>query len=298
MEFGRLPSVDQVDFTLPPDSPENATVLAGPRDGRGILLGTAGWSDRGFVGELYPAGTKSADFLREYARVFPTNELNSTFYGASRERVERWAAAVPDDFRFCPKLPSEITHVRELRDVEEPMETFLGVCGGLGPKVGLTWFILPPGFGPARLSELTDFLERWAPRARFAVELRHPAWFSSAAARDEVFAAFAEHGVTTILTDVAGRRDVLHMRLTTPDVMIRFVGNEPHPSDFTRLDDWIARLNGWLDRGLDTAYFFLHQKRDHRTIPMARHFLEHAADRVSVELDATPAPAPVQGELF
>ncbi len=81
MEFGRMKDVSGVDFRLPDDAQANRRVLAqsvttGPAQ---FLLGLPGWSDRGFVGSLYPQRTQSRDFLRHYARVFPTNELNSTF---------------------------------------------------------------------------------------------------------------------------------------------------------------------------------------------------------------------------
>ena len=68
-----------------------------------------------------------------------------------------------------------------------------------------------------------------------------------------------ELGVTSIITDTAGRRDVMHMKLTTPKAFIRFVGNSLHPTDFKRIDDWVERIAIWLDQGLQTLYFFMHQ---------------------------------------
>ena len=62
MEFGRLPNVDSVDFTLPADDPRNADALAGSSTPGRVLLGTAGWSDKRFVGPLYPPRTKSSEF--------------------------------------------------------------------------------------------------------------------------------------------------------------------------------------------------------------------------------------------
>ena len=62
-----------------------------------------------------------------------------------------------------------------------------------------------------------------------------------------------------MITDVAGRRDVLHMRLTNPILILRFVGNGLHPTDYTRADDWVLRLKSWIDQGLHAAYLFIHQ---------------------------------------
>ncbi len=304
MEFGRLPSVDGLDLALPPDDAATARALGGaPREGQGVLVGTAGWSDRGFVGKLYPPGTRPPEFLAHYARVFPTNELNSTYYGFSRERIEKWAASVPDSFRFCPKLPAAISHERELRDADREMEAFVAALGGFGWKLGLVWFVLPPAFGPGRLPALAAFLERWAPRAPLAVELRHPAWFADAAARAEAFAVLEQHRVAPILTDVAGRRDVLHMRLATRAAFVRFVGNALHPSDRSRLDEWAARLAAWRAQGLETAYFFLHQKRDPQTVDLARHLAPRLAELTGTDplpglATAAEPPTPAQGELF
>ena len=265
-----------------------------------LLLGLAGWSDRGFLGGLYPRGTPSGAYLERYARVFPTNELNSTYYGVSPERITRWAAAVPAGFRFCPKLPAAITHERGLRDAGGAMESFLDALAHFEGKLGLVWGILAPSFGPESLETLEAFLQDWAPRVPLALELRHPAWFADAAALDSALGCFERHGAVAVLTDVAGRRDVLHMRLTGRAAMLRFVGNALHPSDFQRLDEWVERTALWLERGLEAAYVFLHQKLDPQAVDLARHFADRFEERTGVQLLPRPTPerAPRQHELF
>lgn len=94
--------------------------------------------------------------------------------------------------------------------------------------------------------------------AGLAVEFRHPVWFKDHCLRREAWDLLEAHGASTVITDVAGRRDVLHTSLSTPRVMIRFVGNELHPSDYTRVDEWVARLREWIEAGLEEVYFFLH----------------------------------------
>ena len=61
-----------------------------------------------------------------------------------------------------------------------------------------------------------------------------------------------------MITDTAGRRDCVHMYLTVPKAFIRFVGNSLDNSDYTRIDDWVKRINYWLDNGLEELYFFMH----------------------------------------
>ncbi len=68
-----------------------------------------------------------------------------------------------------------------------------------------------------------------------------------------------QYHVSTVITDVAGRRDVLHQRLTTPSVIIRFVGNDLHETDFSRIDEWVEKLKTWFALGLHEVYFFTHE---------------------------------------
>jgi len=308
MEFGRVPDVNRVDFTLPPDAGGNTPFLESlesPESPR-VLVGTAGWTDRGFLGKLYPKGTKSQDYLHHYARAFPTNELNSTYYGHDAMRMAAWAASVPEGFVFCPKLPSTISHEKEFEGAEREMDAFVEALECFGDHLGRTWTILPPSFGPHRAPVFYAFLERYAPHVKLGVELRHNRWFQDRKALDELCAVLARHGVTPMLTDVAGRRDVLHMRLCAPDAMVRFVGNSGHSSDYERLDDWVERIGRWMDSGLHRVYFFLHQKNDHETVELARHLLPRLAERTGLPfdlLDEEPAQAPAkdglqQAELF
>jgi uncharacterized protein YecE (DUF72 family) len=306
MDYGRVPNVDRVDFTLPSDAAGNAGFLKKLREGSPatqprILLGTAGWSDRGLLGRLYPRGTRSQDFLQRYAQSFPTNELNSTYYAYDPTRIAAWAAAVPDGFLFCPKLPSTVSHEREFEHADGEMEPFVEALQSFGKHLGRTFTVLPPSFGPHKANVLTAFLERYAPHLPLGVELRHVRWFSDAKAQADMFDVFEALDVTPMLTDVAGRRDALHMRLCSRDTMIRFVGNSGHKSDLERLDEWTERIGRWAEAGMEKIYFFLHQKKDHETIPLARHMRPRLAQRTGLplpELNLPEETALRQGELF
>src|SRR2546423_11203884 len=70
-----------------------------------ILVGTASWSDPGFVERWYPKGMKAGERLGWYAQHFDMVEVNSTFYAVPDVMmVQRWSAATPDDFVFDVKL--------------------------------------------------------------------------------------------------------------------------------------------------------------------------------------------------
>lgn len=92
----------------------------------------------------------------------------------------------------------------------------------------------------------------------FFVEERWAGFFADKELRKRYYARLSELGMGAIITDAAGRRDVLHMRLTTPKTFIRFVGNSLHPSDYPRIDDWAKRIKKWLNEGIDEIYFFMH----------------------------------------
>src|SRR5687767_3210014 len=76
-----------------------------------LFIGTAGYSYPAWVGEFYPPGTKSADYLPAYARHFPAVEINSSFYRPpTAEQVARMADKVPAGFRFSLKVPRSASH--------------------------------------------------------------------------------------------------------------------------------------------------------------------------------------------
>ena len=94
-----------------------------------LLVGSSGWSYPTWRPGFYPAGTPNEDFLRFYAARFRTVELNTTGYRLpSEEQFERWAAQVPDGFRFAVKLPG-----RALRSLATFEERVLRLGDRLGP---------------------------------------------------------------------------------------------------------------------------------------------------------------------
>ena len=94
-----------------------------------IRIGTSGWSYPSWRPGFYPKGLKPADFLAFYAEHFDTVELNTTGYRLPAEdQFHRWAAAVPDSFRFAPKLA-----VRRLEYVPASIERLRALGGRLGP---------------------------------------------------------------------------------------------------------------------------------------------------------------------
>lgn len=264
MEFGKLPDISQVDFRLPPDPPGNASNLS--TVGRlpstvnrpTLFIGATGWSVKEWVGKIYPKGTKTPDYLRHYARQFNTIELNTTHYRIpDLFTVQHWHDEAASDFRFCPKLLQTISHAGDLGTGGELIQRFCEAMSGLGSKLGPCFIQLPPYFSVEKIAVLEAFLQQFS--LPLAVEVRHESWFATPANFKRLTDLLEKYGASTVITDVAGRRDVAHMALTSDTVLVRFVGNDLHPTDFSRLDDWAQRLTDWFSKGLRECYFFTHE---------------------------------------
>ncbi|QDA59851.1 DUF72 domain-containing protein [Hymenobacter jejuensis] len=304
MDFGRLSDLRYVDFRLPPDHPDTAAVLArgaiSASQTRNVYVGCPIWTNKAWLGSYFPAGIKENEYLHYYARQFNSIELNTTHYRIpDATTVRKWRDAAPVGFRFCPKMPQSISHERELYNADDLTLTFCRAISELGDRMGMAFLQLPPTFGPENLPRLERYLLDFPDYVPLAVELRHPAWFADAGLRDAVYALLEALGKTLVITDVAGRRDVLHQRLTTSIAFVRFNGHGLVPSDYNRADAWAERLAAWLAAGLQTAYLFIHQKDIMHSPIWTQYFL----DRLNKLTGLAIAPPkiivqPVQGSLF
>ena len=302
MDFGKLLSVDQVDFMLPPEPPQNADLLAGlPKPSQpSLFIGPTGYNMKPWVGKWYPPGAREQDFLRHYAVQFNTIEFNTTHYRIPDEAtVERWHEAVTDDFRFCPKIPQTISHARDLGLSGSEMPVFCEAIQKFEANLGCSFLQLPPHFIPRELNVLARFLEYFSKKIPLAVEVRHPSFFEKTPEAEIFFKLLEKYDVAAVITDVAGRRDVCHMRLTNARTQIRFVGNSLHASDYTRVEEWAKRLKIWFEHGLQEAYFFTHEP-DNLLAPELAAFcteiFSHAMPDVALRGPKTVAGQ--QGTLF
>jgi uncharacterized protein YecE (DUF72 family) len=263
MEFGRMPvtELDSIHFTLPPEPEENLQVLGGQRTGAPKLyLGCAKWGRKEWVGKIYPPKTKEKDFLEHYVKHYNCIELNATHYKVYDEAViAKWASkAAGKEFLFCPKMYKGVTHYGNLSGKEFITTAFLKGVMAFKEHLGPIFVQVSDTFSPGRKAELFGFLQSLPTDLQFFMELRHPSWFSDAAICHELFSFLHKTGIGAVITDTSGRRDCAHMRLTIPKTFIRYVGNSLHPTDYTRIDEWITRITYWIDHGLEELYFFMH----------------------------------------
>jgi uncharacterized protein YecE (DUF72 family) len=304
MEFGKLLNIENLDFSLPPDDPNTAILLRGlPKNDElpNIYIGCTGWSMKEWVGRVYPKGTKPQDYLYHYSRQFNTIEMNTTHYRTpSVADVEKWYNQTPTDFRFAPKMLQTVSHAKNLGYGTGLTLQFCQAIQGLNEKLGICFMQLPPYFKYDDLGVLELYIKKFPKHIPLAIELRHDTWFSNPQYFQTVFDLFENHHISTVITDVAGRRDVLHQRLTTDTAVIRFVGNNLHETDFTRLKNWVARLKDWCNKGLKNIYFFTHEP-DNLKAPDLALFLHNEVksqfNAILRGLTFYDAPKPIQGTL-
>ncbi|WP_207426345.1 DUF72 domain-containing protein [Pedobacter sp. SYSU D00535] len=305
MDFGKiaLEQLTEVDFCLQPDTEftldvlQGRTKVANPK----IYIGCAKWGRKEWVGMIYPEKTKEAKFLDEYVKHFNSIELNAVFYNMpKKEQIRTWkekAAAVRDDFKFCPKFSRNISHIRRLKNAEEDTTRYLESIYEFGTYLGPSFLQLADNFGPNNFETLRAYLEHLPSDLQIFVEVRHPEWFGNEHVRREFFSMLKTVGRGAIITDASGRRDCVHMHLSTPEAFIRFVGNGLHPTDYKRIDDWAERISGWVNSGLESVYFFLHQHDEKDTPILGDYTVKKFNEVLGINL-AAPSFIKSHNQLF
>jgi uncharacterized protein YecE (DUF72 family) len=164
-----------------------------------VRVGTSGWQYKDWKGPVYPAGLPTNRWLPALAQRFSTVEINNAFYRLpERDRFEAWGAAVPDGFVFAVKASRYLTHVRRLKEPEEPVTRLWERAQGLGTKLGPVLVQLPPNLrvDSARLDQT---LAAFPAGCRVAVEFRHPSWETG-----EVRAVLEKWGAACCAADRTG----------------------------------------------------------------------------------------------
>lgn len=139
------------------------------------LIGTAGWAvPAQYKSNFADTGTQ----LERYAARLAAVEINSSFYRPHQHKTyARWAASVPDAFRFSVKLPRSITQEKRLRDCDAELARFCSEITGLGDKLGVVLVQLPPSLAfETRVAR--GFFPRLHGTAAIACEPRHASWFT------------------------------------------------------------------------------------------------------------------------
>ncbi|WP_047788700.1 DUF72 domain-containing protein [Tenacibaculum mesophilum] len=283
MKFGKVAQPELIDFTLPETHPKTIELLNSYEKGGtpNVYVGCAKWNKADLKG-FYPRGTK--DELEYYSKQFNSIELNATFYRQfPAEQFEKWKAKTPENFKFFPKLGQEISHWKRLQGVQDAVNVYLDNASHLQEKLGTIFLQLHANFGNKNFDRLQNFVVSWPKGIPLAIEVRHPDWFEDTRVFEEFTQLFEEYNIANVLVDTAGRRDMMHMRLTNNEAFVRYVGAN-HPSDYTRLDDWVVRLKEWNDLGLENIHFFIHQNLEVESPLLAAYFIKKLNKELGVDL--------------
>ncbi|WP_324787132.1 DUF72 domain-containing protein [Streptomyces sp. H51] len=218
-----------------------------------LLAGTSGWQYRDWRGVLYPAGCPVRLWLEEYARRFATVELNNAFYRLpARETFESWRERVPPDFVVAVKASRYLTHIKRLREPEEPVHRLMTHAAGLGDRLGPVLLQLPPTLR-ADAGLLDACLSRFPPGTRVAVEPRHDSWWTP-----EVRRVLEHRGAALCWADVLARPVTPLWRTADWGYVRLHQGRaRPWPHYGRRsLESWVDRIATAFADAEDTYVYF------------------------------------------
>ncbi|WP_299836543.1 DUF72 domain-containing protein [uncultured Tenacibaculum sp.] len=283
MKFGKVEQPELVDFSFPETHNDTVRLLSTYKNDEdlSVYVGCAKWNKADLKG-FYPRGTK--DELIYYSSQFNSIELNATFYRQfPPEQFEKWKNKTPKGFKFFPKLTQDISHWKRLDGVGDLVNYYLDAATKLDEKLGTIFLQLHNNFGIKNFSRLENFVKGWPKGIPLTVECRHTDWFTDPSISNEFYHLLEENQVSNTLVDTAGRRDMMHMRLTNNESFIRYVGAN-HVSDYKRLDDWVDRLEEWVNLGLRNIHFFVHQNLEVESPLLAAYFIKNLNKRLNLSL--------------
>jgi uncharacterized protein YecE (DUF72 family) len=215
-------------------------------------IGTSGWSYDHWAGVFYPPDLKTADRLAFYINHFNSVEINSTFYHLpTPSAFKGWRESAPKGFIYALKGSRFITHMKKLKNPEEPLELFLERTRILKDNLGPILFQLPPRWrcNPSRLKEFVKLLPK---NIRFAFEFREPSWFNR-----EVYDIFKKRNISLCIYHMPGYESPLE--ITAKFLYIRFHGTDflyggRYPKDEIRR--WADLISKYLKDGFDAYVYF------------------------------------------
>jgi uncharacterized protein YecE (DUF72 family) len=274
-----------------------------------LHVGCPMWTHAAWPGRYLPGPLSPRDRLRAYATWCNAVEGNTTFYATpSLETVTSWAEQTSPDFRFILKLPKLITHERRLGDVAEPVRAFLAAIEPLGPRAHALWIQLPPSFAPADLGALAGFLRRMPRAYRYAVEVRHRAFFEDPRWEQQLESALGEVGAEWVTFDTTALfgsppatdaereawrnkpRLPRRSRTLTSHPIVRYLGRDDTERTVAGWQPWLDVVAGWLREGRSPTVF-IHTPDNVHALKLARRFHDDVRALVP-EVEPLPEPVP------
>ncbi|MEU4772730.1 DUF72 domain-containing protein [Micromonospora sp. NPDC023644] len=268
------------------------------------------WTHKSWQGRFLAHPLPADERLRGYAGWCTAVEGNTTFYATpGRETVASWARQTDPDFRFLPKLPKVVTHERRLTGADEELRVFLDAVEPLGPRAHALWIQLPGSFGPADVPLLARFLRRLPTAHRYAVEVRHPAFFDDPRAARTLEEALGTVGAEWVPFDTTAffrtpptsdaereawtrkPRTPLRTRALTDRPIVRYLGRDDPARTVEGWQPWLDVVTGWLREGRSPTVF-VHTPDNADAPELARRFHDEVRARLP-GVEPLPEPEPV-----
>ena len=250
-----------------------------------IRVGCSGWQYKHWRGDFYPAALPTNRWFQHYARTFDTVEINNSFYRwPEADTFAKWDEQAPPGFVYAVKASRFLTHMKKLKDPEEPLARTFDRVARLGKRLGPILYQLPPRW-PLNLERLEHFLKQLPRRWLHTVEFREPSWYD-----ERVFALLRKYDVALCLHDMHGCGT--GKRAVGPFVYARFhFGTQKYGGRYEdrRLDDWAEWLAARADDGLPIFAYFNNDTGGHAPRDAVR-LRDRILARVSHPAAELPAP--------
>lgn len=223
---------------------------------RRIHIGTSGWSYKHWKGFFYPPKLKPTDWIAFYANQFNITEINASFYRLPlKETVINWIKKVPEDFMFCPKMSSYLTHMKKLLEPEETIERFFEVFKPMQKRMGPVLIQLPPSlkFNYGKAEHLYRLLKTKYRKHEFVMEVRHSTWL-----QEESLTLMTKYDIGLVISQ-SGERFPYFEMITAKNIYIRFHGpNALYASSYSdaMLKKFAGKFKKWEKEGHEIWIFF------------------------------------------
>ena len=216
-----------------------------------IRIGTSGWVYPHWREIFYPAKLRQKNWFSYYAEYFDTVEINNTFYRLPTDTAfAKWRSQAPPGFLYAVKASRFLTHMKKLKDPEQPLQTFMEHAALLGATLGPILYQLPPCWH-VNLPRLESFLALLPGQYQHVIEFRDPSWLI-----DEVFQLMERYHVSHCIHDMAPLQ--VDFRVTASPVYLRLHGGPDHGGDYSvaELETLAERIDDWHSQGLDVFVYF------------------------------------------
>ena len=223
---------------------------------RGIHIGTSGWSYKHWKEIFYPPKMRTTDYLSFYAKNFDITEINTSFYHLPKpETISGWMEKVPKGFRFCPKISRFLTHMKKLRDPEEPLQRFFEIFEPMKKFMGPVLVQLPSmvKFNYDVADHFFSVLKKNYKEYDFVLEPRHETWFEK-----EALTLLAKYNIGLVISQ-SGKAFPYSEMVTAKNIYIRFHGPAAlYASSYSdeMLNDFALKMKNWVKEKHELWVFF------------------------------------------